>query len=85
MPFQSISELSPVALIGQLIMPRLDVQTFSDDTKYAGRIERLVREVQVGGFCMFGATPELVARATKKLQAVAIASDVTPLVFSCDC
>jgi beta-N-acetylhexosaminidase len=85
MPFQTISALSPSALIGQLIMPRLDVQAFSDDKEYSERIEHLVRETRVGGFCVFGGTPELVARATKKLQAISIESEATPLLFSSDC
>ncbi|HET6399915.1 MAG TPA: glycoside hydrolase family 3 N-terminal domain-containing protein [Candidatus Kapabacteria bacterium] len=85
MPFQTITGLSSAALIGQLIMPRLDVQAFSDDSEYARRTEQLVRETRAGGFCIFGGTTELVARATRKLQAIAIASDVTPLLFSCDC
>ncbi len=85
MPFPDISTLSRASLIGQLIMPRLDVPAFSDDSEYMRRIESLVREARVGGFCVFGGTPELVARTTKKLQAVAIASDIAPLLFSCDC
>src|SRR5665213_2793670 len=85
MPFQTISALSSSALIGQLIMPRLDVQAFSEDNEYAERIEHLVREARAGGFCVFGGTPKMVARATKQLQAFAIASAAPPLLFSCDC
>ncbi|HZK76778.1 MAG TPA: glycoside hydrolase family 3 protein, partial [Candidatus Kapabacteria bacterium] len=85
MPLGNSSNLSAPSLIGQLIMPRLDAQAFSEDKEYAERIELLVREARAGGFCVFGGTPEMVARATKKLQAIAIASEMPPLLFSCDC
>jgi beta-glucosidase-like glycosyl hydrolase len=85
MPFPNISGLSAKALIGQLIMPRLDMQTFSDDKEYAERIEGLVRNDRTGGFCVFGGTPEQVAHAIKKLQAISLASEATPLLFSADC
>jgi len=85
MPFPPPIQLSPAALIGQLIMPRLDVQAFSDDKAYARNIESLAHEARAGGFCVFGGTPELVAQTIRTLQAIALAAGTPPLLFSADC
>ncbi len=71
----------PHALIGQLIMPRLDVDSFEADSEYRARIEAWVHGEVAGGFCVFGGTPELVARTIQRLQSMA----QTPLLFSSDC
>ena len=67
--------------IGQLIMPRLEVDRFATDPGYAKRIESLVHGSLAGGFCIFGGTAELVANTIRQLQSQANG----PLLFSCDC
>ncbi|MHB8392248.1 MAG: glycoside hydrolase family 3 protein [Acidobacteriaceae bacterium] len=68
------------ALIAQLIMPRLNVDSFEAEPEYRARIEGWVREEKAGGFCFFGGTPERVARTILRLQQLASA----PLLCSSD-
>ncbi len=69
--------------LGQFLMPRLDAEAFADDAAYRERMIRLVREQNVGGFCMFGKHAESVAGAVRSLQSVAPID--LPLIFSVDC
>ncbi len=61
--------------IGQLIVPRLDLQ--NPDLDYA---EYLVREFGIGGFIVFGGTVESVADSLNRLQRIS----KLPLLFSAD-
>ncbi len=74
------------ALIGELIMPRLNVDAYVQDKDYAETIRGLVKNRMAGGFCIFGGTADGVAKAVIELQEIAKnVSEGTPLLFSCDC
>lgn len=70
--------------LGRLIMPRLNVDEFTDNQKYRAEIERLVRVGKAGGFCIFGGTVTSVSETTGALQEIAKEYDDLPLLFSCD-
>ncbi len=74
-----------LALLGELIMPRLDIDSYTKDARYAENISGLVRQHRAGGFCVFGGSAAAVARVVKELQELAAASQGNPLLFSCDC
>lgn len=81
---REVEKLSVEELVGELFMPRLEVQSFQEDKDYRLHMERLVREHKVGGFCIFGGTIETVCRTIAHLQRLAIASSQVPLLFSAD-
>jgi len=85
MPELDLTSLSPAAMIGECIMPRLDVAAFESDDTYRTTITTLVTEHRAGGFCIFGGSPKSVAKTTASLQEVASTSHGTPLIFSADC
>lgn len=63
--------------IGQLVMPRIDLNNPGGSLPLA---RKLVNEAHVGGFIIFGGTRDSVKRATEELQAVS----QIPLFFACD-
>jgi beta-N-acetylhexosaminidase len=71
--------------IGEIIMPRLEIENFVGDAEYAEKIKALVREHKAGGFCVFSASPEALVRTIFELQEIAKKSHGTPLIFSADC
>jgi len=66
-------------------MPRLEVKNFVEDSGYAEKIRKLVREHKAGGFCVFSATPDDLVRTIIELQEIAARTHGTPLIFSADC
>jgi beta-glucosidase-like glycosyl hydrolase len=72
-------------LLGQLIMPRLEINAYLVDEHYAEKIRRLVQNQMAGGFCIFGGDPAGVAHVVLELQRIAAANGNIPLLFSCDC
>ena len=89
--FLSIDKLSTTDLIGECMMPRLDVETFISNEAYREATIKLVREHKTGGFCVFAEFPESVVEAVTTLQNEAMqareatAFEGIPLLFSCDC
>jgi beta-N-acetylhexosaminidase len=73
------------AMLGQLIMPRLDMDAYLNEEHYAETIRHLVQNRMVGGFCVFGGNPDGVAYVVVELQGIASKLRDTPLLFSCDC
>jgi beta-N-acetylhexosaminidase len=72
-------------LLGQLIMPRLEIDAYLVDKHYAGAIRQMVQDQIVGGFCVFGGNPVGVAQVVLELQGIASKFGKTPLILSCDC
>ncbi len=66
-------------LAAQCIIPRLDIEKFSEDSEYKNEIIKLV-EKGIGGFCIFGGNCELVEKTTSYLQSIA----EIPLIFAAD-
>ena len=73
------------AMIGQLIIPRLDIDAYVTNERYAEAIISLVKNRMAGGFCIFGGRAVDVARVVTELQGISKNTDATPLLFSCDC
>lgn len=82
---KEVKDLSIAEMLGEIFMPRLEADVYLDDPEYAEEMNQLVRDHQVGGFCIFTATPESTARAIATLQKLARESHCTPLLFSADC
>ena len=78
-------DATSVQLLGECIMPRLQIEQFANDEAYAALIMQLVHDHKAGGFCVFGGTPETVVMAIHKLQEEAAHSNGVPLIFSADC
>jgi beta-N-acetylhexosaminidase len=72
-------------LLGELIMPRLDIQSYLSDVQYAEVTRHLVQNQMVGGFCIFGGGAVDVASVVIELQGIATTIGSSPLLFSCDC
>jgi beta-N-acetylhexosaminidase len=85
MPELDLASLPSAAMIGECIMPRLNVEAFENNEAYRATITALLSEHKAGGFCVFGGSPEVVANTTSSLQEVARTSHGTPLIFSADC
>lgn len=66
-------------IVTQCIIPRLDIDKFESDERYKSECRELSQR-GVGGFCVFGGSPDLVERITQELQAFA----QTPLIFCAD-
>src|ERR1700722_3974743 len=73
------------ALLGELIMPRLNIESYLKEVQYAEMIRHLVQNQMAGGFCIFGGSAVDVARVVIELQNIAVTIGSTPLLFSCDC
>lgn len=82
---KEVSDLTQAEMLGEAFMPRLEADTYDDDPEYADEIDQLVRDHQVGGFCVFNATAYSTAEATETLQKIARDAHGVPLLFSCDC
>jgi beta-N-acetylhexosaminidase len=82
---KEVTDLTLAEMIGEAFMPRLEADTYVDDPEYAEEINQLVRDHQVGGFCVFNATAHTTAEATEALQKIAAEAHGVPLLFSCDC
>jgi beta-N-acetylhexosaminidase len=80
-----LTSLSPAEMIGECIMPRLNIEQFETNDAYRACILDLVRNHNAGGFCVFGGSPESVASTITRLQEHAAHSHGTPLFFSADC
>jgi beta-N-acetylhexosaminidase len=81
----SLLNVPAVKLLGECIMPRLQIEQFTEDSDYAERTIQLVRDHKVGGFCVFGGSPDIVVRVIQTLQAEAESAHGVPLIFSADC
>ena len=75
----NIKQLSPRKLAAQLIVPRLSIDEYSKNQGYKNKIHELVKE-GVGGFCIFGGSPQQVRHIIDDLQ---IMSEI-PLIFCAD-
>jgi beta-N-acetylhexosaminidase len=75
----SIKQLSPAKLAAQLIVPRLSINDYLNDNEYKNKIHALINE-GVGGFCVFGGSPQQVRNIIDDLQ---IITDI-PLIFCAD-
>ncbi len=73
------------SLLGELIMPRLEIGRYTDDPEYVSQIHRLIEDHLVGGFCVFGGTIESVVNSIDELQNIALRIGRIPLIFSADC
>ncbi len=73
------SSWSSTQLASQLIMPRLNTDSFFTDSVYRKSIEDLVL-MGIGGFCIFDGNTETALQMTELLQAIA----PIPLIFSSD-
>ncbi len=73
------------ALLGELIMPRLNIDDYSSDEQYADSIRYLAKNGMAGGFCIFGGSPNAVADIIIELQGIAASTGSLPFLFSCDC
>jgi beta-glucosidase-like glycosyl hydrolase len=72
-------------LLGVRMMPRLNVDQFTENADYKNGIRALVVEARVLGFCLFGGTPERVISAVEELQQLSRHSLGRPQLFSADC
>src|SRR5580765_6812269 len=72
-------------LLGQLIMPRLEIAKFEDDESYRNFITGLIENKYVGGFCVFGGTVESLPIILDELQLLAKKNGLPTLLMSCDC
>jgi beta-N-acetylhexosaminidase len=75
----NIKQLSSRKLAAQLIVPRLSINDYLNDKDHKDKIHALIRE-GVGGFCVFGGSPQLVRNIIDDLQ---IMADI-PLIFCAD-
>lgn len=75
----NVKNLSLRKLASQLVIPRLSIEEYSENQDYKIKIHQLVNE-GVGGFCIFGGSPQVVRNITDDLQ---IMSDI-PLMFCAD-
>jgi beta-glucosidase-like glycosyl hydrolase len=78
-------KLTLQTMIGERLMPKLEIDRYCEDASYASTAQSWVGEHHVGGFCVFGGTPERVIQAVTELQQIATSSHGTPLIFSADC
>ncbi|MEI6091196.1 MAG: glycoside hydrolase family 3 N-terminal domain-containing protein [bacterium] len=67
------------SIAAQLIMPRLDVDTYYDKLDYKNQIDKLVA-LGVCGFCIFNGITEIARRLMAELQA----KSEIPLIFTAD-
>jgi beta-N-acetylhexosaminidase len=72
-------------VLGQFIMPRLEIQKFEEDDPYRSSIIGLIEKKFVVGFCVFGGTIESLPIILNELQGIAKKSGSLPLLMSCDC
>lgn len=82
---KEVTDLSIAEMLGEIFMPRLEADAYVDDPEYAEEMNQLVRDHQVGGFCIFNATPQSTAESVEALQKLARESHGIPLLFSADC
>ena len=78
-------DLSLAELVGECIMPRLEIDAYHAESSYRESIHSLIATHRVGGFCIFGGTSSSVRSALASLQDLAIRSHDVPLIFSADC
>jgi beta-glucosidase-like glycosyl hydrolase len=71
--------------LGECLMPRLQIEDYTTDAAYAATMDRLTAQQMVGGFCVFGGTPETVSEAVTRLQDIRKANGGRALIFSADC
>ncbi len=76
---QNISEL-----LGQLIMPRLEIAKYESDAEYRSYIDSLIRQKMVVGFCIFGGSIDSLPIILEELQEIAKNAEVPELLMSCD-
>jgi beta-N-acetylhexosaminidase len=78
-------ELTLQVMIGERLMPKLEIDCYCEDSGYASAVQTWVGEHKVGGFCIFGGTPQRVIQVVTALQEITTRSHGTSLLFSADC
>lgn len=66
-------------IAAQCLIPKLEPERYQEEPIYKEKIRKLT-EQGVGGFCIFGGTPNQVEQVTQELQSLS----ETPLIFSAD-
>ena len=72
-------------MLGQLIMPRLEIAKYESDVNYRSFINELIKKKMVVGFCIFGGTIESLPIILEELQTIAMKAGLQELLMSCDC
>lgn len=72
-------------MLGQLIMPRLEITNYEADALYRSAIHNLIVQKMAGGFCVFGGTVESLPVILDELQVIAKKTGIPELFMSCDC
>jgi beta-N-acetylhexosaminidase len=81
---RDVQDLSLSELIGEALMPRLQIETYIASAEYRRSTHALIEQHKVGGFCVFGGAPETVRSTLRELQQLVISSHGIPLLFSAD-
>ena len=81
---RNLEDLNTHELLGELFMPRLEIEDYVSDPEYRARIQKLTREHRAGGFCVFRGDPATIIQTVCELQQIATESHSIPLLFSAD-
>lgn len=72
-------------MLGQLIMPRLEIGMYETDVNYRSFINDLIAKKMVVGFCVFGGSIDTLPVILEELQRISKKNLLPELFMSCDC